>query len=111
MPLKKPKAKKKVAGKFPCKKCSRRFATQRGLYQHDSKAHPCVPTPYVPPEPPETEHVSFIDLVRNDQWGKEYPKKGAKKPADNDLIIGLLALIEERLKETNRVLREGFRIR
>lgn len=64
---------------------------------HTTRSHP-----YVPPKPPAMKHVAFIDLVRDSQWGKDYPVEGKTNPSDNDIIMGLLALIVEELRELKK---------
>lgn len=87
--------KRKPKPEYKCHRCSRLFTTAQGLSIHKTRAShwgdPTPPTPIM-------EHVNFIDLVRNSQWGRDYPKDKKKSPADNDIIMGLLALIVEKLE-------------
>lgn len=93
-----------------CSDCRRLFGNKGARGRHWMTQHYVPYTP--PPKPPEPEmkHVPFIDLVRNSQWGKDYPVKGKKNPSDNDIMMGLLALIVEELREIKRELRREKKI-
>lgn len=94
--------KKKQKKRVRCSDCKRLFGNKGARGRHWMTQHYVPYTP--PPKPPEPEmaHKNFIDLVRNTQWGREYRKHGKLSPADNDIIMGLLALIVEELQALRR---------
>lgn len=87
------KKEKKSLLRYGCYKCSRRFNSWQERDRHAKYSHP-IP----PPEKPT--HVSFIDLVREHSgknWGKDMFKEDIKHPSLENLKIGMLVLLGEKL--------------
>lgn len=85
-----------------CPNCTLKFYSLRGLNTHKTRQSHWFEVKPNPPEPIRT-HTSFKSLVNcMNNWGRKYTEEERKSPPDNDLIMGYLALIIDKMDELIR---------
>ena len=81
-----------------CPNCTKKFGSLRGLHIHKTRQSHWFEVKPKPPEPVRKQ-CNFKDLVKGTQWGRKYTEEEKKSPSDNDIIMGLLSLIVEKLDD------------